>query len=1512
MPGSVPLVRLFVSSTFLDFEAERNALHTRVFPRLRAACAARGLRFQPIDLRWGISDAAAAEQLTLPLCLQEIARCQRTAGRPNFLALIGDRYGWRPPPAAIPDVEFERVLGAIDGEAAAELVRSWYRRDDNARPAEYRLRPRADAAGWRSIEAVLTRTLREAARRSGLGAEARLKYEASATEQEIVRAVLGPDGDPGGSVCVVRRRVGGEGAHDGPEPAEDAADGESRLRALVARLAAVVGDRLLRHDVPSGDADATAGYLDRFCEDVGATLERAVLEDGAGRTGDGPGRERASHAAFAAERRHGFVGRARELADARGLLEGTPQHPVLVVGPSGSGKSAFMARLEAELRARPDVCVVARFAGASPLCSTWPGLVASLLADLRTSDDAHRQAGSSKSPDASLARLLRAWSATPRLVLLVDAIDQLEPSSPHLEAGADAELAWLPRPLPAHLQVVVSVTDDRAEAFEARIPEAGRIRLGGLDGSDAGALLDAWLESAGRTVRPRQRAVVLEGRDSGLPLYLRLAADACLSWTSDHEPEALAPDLAGLVRQRLDRLVAPHMHGPMLVGRALGYLACSRSGLAEDELIDLLSGDPAVHDELIRTARHALPDGRVPVVLWARLYQDLVATLTHRLVDGDRVLTFYHRQLEAGVRERFVAGGTGPELHARLALHFERGSGPRALAERPYQQASSGRWASFRETMSDLEYLIARTRAHGTAPLIHDFGLDAGAAARSPEGAADLDRIRRALELSAHAVEHEPAQLRTHLLARLPAPAEGPIARLRRQIGSGDDAAWVEPLRVSVASVDSPLVRSLTGQAESLVALVGDASGRALVTADERGVLDVWSVAAGQVRRTLGSPGAGLRWLRAGPDLRAVAAGYGGDRACLWDVEAGVLVDEVAPATDGPLALSPDGSRLAMAPQDGGMVLWDLASARVAGRAHADGLRLATGCFTRDGRTCVVADRSGRLLAVPVDGPQRSSTVWQADAEIGALFAGPDDRAVVVVLARPSRREYSYVKDLELLVLDLETASLRWRAPAVLEAVWCAPDGTAAVGRAPGELMAFDLRTHERRWLREERSTVTEVLSWAPSAEHALTLELEFEEIHYSSQVWHHVGWMAMATGRRDGDAVVRIEANKGLHVLAGAAGPLGTACIVEDTVHFTAPGGSSLRPIATPGTRMVGVAPVDGGRRIATASSDGTTRVWTAATGDRQAAAPAPIRAVSRWSGTEVVVVRATAVERLDVETWSERRARETGPALLSSAIALAAASANGAWVAYLDANTIGISHQEMYLWPTEELVVWDVARSARAAVLTTRLAGGAQIDCSILAVDDEGRLVAMGISRPEAGGAAAVWRPGAGQEPTDVEARPVRLGALALTSDGALLATAWLDGAIVLSDLADASAPGRRRGSNPSPARALAWSPDARFLAWACDDGTISIAPAARLDEPVARFPGEGHRLVYSPDGAHLLAVGAGLTWHRVPDGEVVASLTLDARFVDATFLDDGAVIAGDQRGELHLLALRDPRRR
>jgi hypothetical protein len=69
--------RIFVSSTFSDLKTERNALQAYVFPRLRELCEGQGSRFQPIDLRWGVSNEASLDQQAMNICLGEIKRCRQ-------------------------------------------------------------------------------------------------------------------------------------------------------------------------------------------------------------------------------------------------------------------------------------------------------------------------------------------------------------------------------------------------------------------------------------------------------------------------------------------------------------------------------------------------------------------------------------------------------------------------------------------------------------------------------------------------------------------------------------------------------------------------------------------------------------------------------------------------------------------------------------------------------------------------------------------------------------------------------------------------------------------------------------------------------------------------------------------------------------------------------------------------------------------------------------------------------------------------------------------------------------------------------------------------------------------------------------------------------------------------------------------------------------------------------------------------------------------------------------------
>jgi len=190
MTAQARTFRVFVSSTFSDLKAERNALQAYVFPRLRELCEKRGSRFQPIDLRWGVSDEASLDQQAMNICLGEIERCRQISPRPNFIVLLGDRYGWMPPPAQIPEVEYQQIEGVITDQDR-DFLTGWYTLDENTITPERHLNPREKPGpyvryeDWQPVEVRLQRILAEAVGKLNFPEKRRLAYTASATHQEI-------------------------------------------------------------------------------------------------------------------------------------------------------------------------------------------------------------------------------------------------------------------------------------------------------------------------------------------------------------------------------------------------------------------------------------------------------------------------------------------------------------------------------------------------------------------------------------------------------------------------------------------------------------------------------------------------------------------------------------------------------------------------------------------------------------------------------------------------------------------------------------------------------------------------------------------------------------------------------------------------------------------------------------------------------------------------------------------------------------------------------------------------------------------------------------------------------------------------------------------------------------------------------------------------------------------------------------------------------------------------------
>lgn len=229
-----PVIRVFVSSTFGDLKHERDALQRDVFPKLEKLCLDSGFQFQAIDLRWGVPGEAGLDHRTMRICFEELRRSQEISPEPNFLILLGNRYGWRPLPEEIPVEEFKKLetagstLPIAVRETAAATLRNWYLRDDNNVPPVYILQSRErsdlndgknyardadrkDTPEWLAIQALLWDVINVAfpaenlasrftsdmdhfrdhvARDTAAPLPSIVRFQASATEQEIWRGAL--------------------------------------------------------------------------------------------------------------------------------------------------------------------------------------------------------------------------------------------------------------------------------------------------------------------------------------------------------------------------------------------------------------------------------------------------------------------------------------------------------------------------------------------------------------------------------------------------------------------------------------------------------------------------------------------------------------------------------------------------------------------------------------------------------------------------------------------------------------------------------------------------------------------------------------------------------------------------------------------------------------------------------------------------------------------------------------------------------------------------------------------------------------------------------------------------------------------------------------------------------------------------------------------------------------------------------------------------------------------------
>jgi tetratricopeptide (TPR) repeat protein len=547
-------VRLFLSSTFLDMQDEREELIRKIFPELREFCEARGVNWGEVDLRWGVTRGEAEEGLALPICLAEVDEC-----RPFFLAILGERYGWVPDAIAPEVVDRYPWLAGLSGRSVTELeVRHGALNVGPTTPLFYfrdptwldRLPTTADQSKFESANPEAKRRLTE------------LKAEITASGHPV-RVYRDPK-ELGAFVREDMTRLLEERLPNAPP--DTAASDIAAQRALINRLA-------LSHY----GREADIGRLDAHADGHHAPAGLVVT---------------------------GVPGSGKTSVLAKWVkLREAPREP------SRGLKARLWPRFMRRNRRRSEV-IMFHFAGASIDSTGVPAILRRITLALARwagfrpviSDD---PIGLASCFVEALARA----SAQGKVILVLDGLDQIDQRSQGLD------LAWLPDPLPAGVRLFASAGPgpvlDELTGRGWRTLELGLVDRPGRASFVASYLL----HNHRKKLDSDQIARVTAIEPGANPLFLRTLLEELVASARGIEDLsalidrfATATTTGDIFDLMLTRLEPEHGRDrPGLVAESLVLLWASRYGLTDREAAELL-GPPG---DLLPAAfwvplRHAL------------------------------------------------------------------------------------------------------------------------------------------------------------------------------------------------------------------------------------------------------------------------------------------------------------------------------------------------------------------------------------------------------------------------------------------------------------------------------------------------------------------------------------------------------------------------------------------------------------------------------------------------------------------------------------------------------------------------------------------------------------------------------------------------------------------------------------------------------------------------------------------------------------------------------------------
>lgn len=737
--------RLFISSTFVDFKDERNILQNEVFPEIKDYCRSHGYNFEPIDLRWGVSQEDGLDHKAMEICIKEVKKAFNYP-KPNFLAMLGNRYGWIPAPTEIESTYYLKLLENISNEEK-ELLEKWYIEDLNVLPNKYILQPVNNIVSeealyektWVEDEAKIIQIIasnREIFPKNILAGK-------SATEQEIIKGILEPaksiNTNESKALCLARDIMNIDDIGDSQFADKD----QTQIDRLKEKIKNLEKDSVIYREFKTklkkredGSYKPEGDYLDDFTIIVKKFLKEHITNELKRLTNQSKDIENKIHENFKKERTKTFFGRDAIVSRALEYINSdSNSSPFVIYGESGVGKSALIAKIvqTIEDKCSNSIHLLYRFVGISEHSSQPKLLLDSFIEEIEKLlkiDSRETSNDYSRTVDYFLELLHRCSSNDDyKYIIVLDALDQFV---------VKTNLEWIESKLPKNVKIVIStLPSEYGEYFKilkTKVNPENILEVQKLKPKDGERILQEWLRKHSRTLQKDQMNYLLSKFEkNGLPLYLKIIFEKSLTWKSyDKDYRTLEQEtLIGAIKSFFNDLVNIQYHPQMLLKHTLGYLSASKNGLSESEIVEILSLDYIVIGD-ISNPHHRLPTrsniDKVPSAIWSRLYYDMVKYLTYIEFDGLSLLNFYHRKIKECSME-FYYRLDKEYYHSNLLEYFwnqplifveNKEVNFRKLSELPYHCIHSNSFSKFLQ-LNTIDFVKNKIRHNQLDDLLLEY-----------------------------------------------------------------------------------------------------------------------------------------------------------------------------------------------------------------------------------------------------------------------------------------------------------------------------------------------------------------------------------------------------------------------------------------------------------------------------------------------------------------------------------------------------------------------------------------------------------------------------------------------------------------------------------------------------------------------------------------------------------------------------------------------------------------------